>query len=96
MLCRYINDKFYVLELDKVHVDENLIYKEELSAISDSQVRKLRTIKIASVKVLWKNRLIEKATWNTESYVQSKISQLFENSSTILNCSSMSVYLKCR
>ncbi|XP_070056473.1 uncharacterized protein [Nicotiana tomentosiformis] len=55
-----------------VHLDESLAYEEESVAILDRQVHKLRSKKIAVVKVLWKGQPSEEATWETESAMQSR------------------------
>ncbi|XP_047264435.1 uncharacterized protein LOC107865203 [Capsicum annuum] len=60
--------------------DENLSYEEEPFAILDRDVRKLRAKEIASVKVQWKNRSIEEATWETEADMHSKYPHLFASS----------------
>ncbi|XP_060177986.1 uncharacterized protein LOC132607922 [Lycium barbarum] len=44
-------------------VTRNLTYEEELIAILDRQVRRLRNKEVASVKVLWKSKDKEKMTW---------------------------------
>ena len=61
-------------------LDENLTYEEEPIAILDRQVRKLRSKEIASVKVQWKHRPVEEATWETESDMRSRYPQLFTDS----------------
>ncbi|WMV55148.1 hypothetical protein MTR67_048533 [Solanum verrucosum] len=50
--------------LSDVHPE--LQYEEEPVAILDRDVRKLRTKEIKSVKVQWKHRPVEEATWETE------------------------------
>ncbi|XP_059295662.1 uncharacterized protein LOC132049000 [Lycium ferocissimum] len=49
-------------------------------AILDRQVRKFGSKEIASVKVQWKHRSIEEATWETESDRRSRYHQLFTDS----------------
>ncbi|XP_059295571.1 uncharacterized protein LOC132048904 [Lycium ferocissimum] len=65
--------------LDKV---KNLSYEEEPIAILYREVCKLRSKEIVSVKVQWKNRLIEEATWETESDMCNNYPQLFTESGT--------------
>ncbi|WMV58137.1 hypothetical protein MTR67_051522 [Solanum verrucosum] len=43
-------------------VDESLSYEEVPFEILDRQVKKLRNKEVASVKVLWRNRLFDGAT----------------------------------
>ena len=49
--------------MSSVLLDENLTYEEEPVAILDRQIRELRSREIASIKVQWKNRPVEEATW---------------------------------
>ncbi|XP_070036567.1 uncharacterized protein [Nicotiana tomentosiformis] len=51
MLCKYHEDKSHVLDFSTVLLDENLAYEEELAAILDRQVWKLKSKEIASAKV---------------------------------------------
>ncbi|WMV30068.1 hypothetical protein MTR67_023453 [Solanum verrucosum] len=44
----------------------------------------LRTKEIKFVKVQWKHRLVEEATWETEKDVQDKYPHLFVDSGTTL------------
>ncbi|XP_059312945.1 uncharacterized protein LOC132064089 [Lycium ferocissimum] len=62
MLKKYHSDGSYIVRWDSVLLDNNLSYEKELIAIQDRQVRKLRSKKIASVKVQWKHRPVEEAT----------------------------------
>ena len=51
-------------------------------AILDREVRKLRSREIASMKVQWKNRAVEEATWEKEADMQEKYPHLFTDSGT--------------
>ncbi|XP_070044970.1 uncharacterized protein [Nicotiana tomentosiformis] len=51
MLWMYHGDPSHVLDFSSVQLDKDLSYVEELVAILDKQVQKLRLKKIASVKV---------------------------------------------
>ena len=57
-------------------------YEEEPVAILDREVRKLRSREIASIKVQWKNRPIEEATWDKETGMQERYPHLFTDSGT--------------
>ncbi|WMV59644.1 hypothetical protein MTR67_053029 [Solanum verrucosum] len=46
----------------------------------DRDVRKLRTKEIKSVKVQWKHRLVEEATWETDKDMRDKYPQLLDDS----------------
>ncbi|XP_059295537.1 uncharacterized protein LOC132048867 [Lycium ferocissimum] len=77
MLKRYHGDSSYIIHWDSILLYENFSYEKEAVAILDMDVRKLRSKKIASVKVQWKNRPVKEATWETESDMCSKYPQLF-------------------
>ncbi|KAK4738711.1 hypothetical protein R3W88_002408 [Solanum pinnatisectum] len=80
MLKRYHGDRDYIIKWDSVVLDNDLQYEEEPVAILDRDVRKLRTKEIKSVKVQWKHRPVEKATWETEKDMRDKYPQLFVDS----------------
>lgn len=54
-------------------------YKEVPIEIFDWQVHWLRTMDVTLVKVLWKNHMIEKATWEAEEDMNSKYPFLFSS-----------------
>ena len=58
-------------------------YEEELVAILDREVRKLRSKEIASIKVQWKNRLVEESTWENEAVKKERYPHLFTDSGTL-------------
>ena len=82
MLKRYHGDGNYIIRWDSVLLDENLSYEEEPVAILDREVRKLRSREIASIKVQWKNRPVEEATWEKEADMQERYPHLFKDSGT--------------
>ncbi|XP_021300143.1 uncharacterized protein LOC110428602 [Herrania umbratica] len=66
MLRKYIKDLTHVIRYDWVQLDERLTFEEQLVAILHRQVKQLRSKEIASVKMLWQNQSVEKATWELE------------------------------
>ncbi|XP_070022771.1 uncharacterized protein [Nicotiana sylvestris] len=78
MLKRVVGDPSVIVPIEAIEVNEELSYEEILVAILDRQVQKLRTKEIASVKVLWRNQQVEKATWETEEELRKKYPHLFE------------------
>ncbi|WMV32712.1 hypothetical protein MTR67_026097, partial [Solanum verrucosum] len=70
----------HVIQWDSVLLDQNLTFEEEPTTILDRQIRKLRSKEIASVKVQWKHRPVEEATWQIELDIRSRYPQLFERS----------------
>ena len=55
---------------------------EEPIAILDREIRKLRSREIASIKVQWKNRPVEEATWEKEVDMRERYPHLFTDSGT--------------
>ncbi|XP_069154406.1 uncharacterized protein [Solanum lycopersicum] len=77
MLKKYHQGGDHVIQWDSVLLDQNLTFEEEPITILDRQIRKLRSKEIASVKVQWKHRPVEEATWETEADMRSKYPNLF-------------------
>ncbi|WMV54810.1 hypothetical protein MTR67_048195 [Solanum verrucosum] len=63
MLKKCIGDPVSIIPLEGLGVDESLSYEEVPVEILDRQVKRLRNKKVASVKVLRRNHLVEGATW---------------------------------
>ena len=59
MLKKCIGDLMSILPLEGLGMNENLSYEEVPVEILDRQVKKLRNKEVASVKVLWRNHLVE-------------------------------------
>ena len=79
---RYHGDGNYIIRWDSVLLDENLSYEEEPVAILGREVRKFRSREIASIKVQWRNRPVEEATWEKEADMQERYPHLFTDSCT--------------
>lgn len=82
MLKRYHGHGDYIIKWDSIVLNKDLQYEKETVAILDCNMRKLRTKQIKSVKVQWKHRPVEEATWETERDMWDKYPQLFIDSST--------------
>ena len=80
MLKKYHQVGAHVIQWDSVLLYQNMTFEEEPITILDRKIRKLRSKEIASVKVQWKHRPVEEATWETESDMRSKYPHLFERS----------------
>ncbi|WMV58115.1 hypothetical protein MTR67_051500 [Solanum verrucosum] len=55
---------------------------QELAAVHlilDRHVRKLRTNKVASLKVLWRNQFVDEATWEADEDMKKRYPHLFES-----------------
>ena len=77
MLKKCIGDPVSILPLEGLGVNENLSYEEVPVEILDRQVKKLRNKKVASVKVPWRNHLVEGATWEAEADMKPRYPHLF-------------------
>ena len=67
-----------ITPIENIGIKDSLSYEEILVQILDRQVHKLRTKKVASVKVLWRNQFIRQDTWKVEEYMKKIYSHLFE------------------
>ena len=65
MLKKCIGDPERILPIEGLGVKDNLSYEDFPIQILESQVKRLRNKEVVSVKVLWKNHLVEGATWRT-------------------------------
>ena len=74
-----ISDPVSILPIKGLGVKDKLSYEEVPVQILDRQVKKLRNKEVVSVKVLWKNHLVEGATWEAEVDMNSHYPHLFEN-----------------
>ena len=79
MLRKCLGDPSVIVPLDMVNVEENLSYEEVPVEILDRQVKRLRNKEIASVKVLWRNQLVESATWEAEADMMKRYPYLFQS-----------------
>ena len=77
LLRKFIGDENTIVPLQDVTIEENSSYEEVPVEILDRQVKRLRNKEIASVKVLWRNQLLESATWEAEEDIQERYPYLF-------------------
>ena len=66
-----------ILPIEGLRVDENLSYEEFPVEILDRQVKILSNKEVTSIKVLWRNHLVEGATWEVEANMKSRYPHLF-------------------
>ena len=60
-------------------IKDSLFYQEILVKILDCQVRKLRTMEVTSVRVLWRNQFVKEASWKAELHMKRRYPHLFES-----------------
>ncbi|WMV24721.1 hypothetical protein MTR67_018106 [Solanum verrucosum] len=77
MLKKCKGDPSLILPTESVRIKDSFSYEEIPVQILDHQVRRLRTKDVASVKVLWRNQLVEEATWEAEGAMKKRYSYLF-------------------
>ncbi|XP_073298494.1 uncharacterized protein [Primulina huaijiensis] len=78
MLRKYLSNFSYVLRHEALDLLPNLSYEEVPVQIMDCKVKVLRRNKeIGFVKVLWRNHVIEEATWELEEEMRQRYSYLF-------------------
>ena len=77
MLKKCMGDPSLIIPTEDVGIKDSLSYDEIPVEILDRQVRKLRTKEVASVTVLWRNHLVEGATWEAEADMKSHYPHLF-------------------
>ena len=72
MLKKCLSDPTSILPGEGLGVNEALSYKDVPLQILDRQVKRLRNKEIATVKVLWRNHLVEGATWEAKADMRSR------------------------
>ena len=82
MLRKYIPDPSHVLEAPEIELRDDLSYEEQPVQILGREEKELRNKTISLVKVLWRNLLVEEATWEREDQMQSQYPHLFQDTGT--------------
>ncbi|XP_073017862.1 uncharacterized protein [Primulina eburnea] len=63
MLRKYISNSSHVLRHEAFDLMPNLTYQEVPIQILDRKVKVIRNKEIGIIKILWRNQLVEEATW---------------------------------
>lgn len=79
MLHKFISEPKAILPIEGIGAYENLSYEKVLVEILDRQVKKLRNKVVASIKFIWRNNLVEGATWKAKANMKSRFSHLFSD-----------------
>ena len=82
MLHKYISDPSHVLEAPEIELRNDLSYEKQPVQILGREEKELRNKIISLVKVLWRNHLVEEATWERENQMQSQYPHLFHDPGT--------------
>ncbi|WMV55641.1 hypothetical protein MTR67_049026 [Solanum verrucosum] len=81
LLKKYVGHPSSIVPLESVAVKDSLSYKDVPVEILDRQVRRLRNKEVASIKVLWRSKSVEGATWEAETTMKFKYPHLFPSDS---------------
>ena len=79
MLRKYISDPSHVLETPPIELKEDLSFEVQPVTIVDQEIKQLKNKIIPIVKVLWSSDAVEEMTWETEAFMRSQYSYLFDN-----------------
>jgi len=80
-LRKYVPDPSHVLKYSPLQLQEDLSYTVEPVQILDRKEKQLRNKAIPLVKVLWRSKEIEEATWESEEEMMQNYPQLFQGTS---------------
>ena len=85
MLRKYTQDPAHVVDWGLFIVDIDGTFEEGPMSIMDNQDQVLRRKTLRLVKVLWKHRGVEKATWEPEDTMRAIYHFLFEDEGALYN-----------
>ncbi|XP_073033891.1 uncharacterized protein [Primulina eburnea] len=77
MLRKYMSNPSHLLNYEPLYLTPHLSFEERPTQILDKQEKRLRNKVIKKVKVKWVNHSEEEATWETETEMRSRYSELF-------------------
>ncbi|XP_075489539.1 uncharacterized protein LOC142528380 [Primulina tabacum] len=78
MIRKYLSNPSHVVWYDSLDLLPNLSYEKMPIQILDRKVKVLRNKEIGLVKVLWRNQVIEEATWEPEEEMKHRYPSLFD------------------
>ena len=82
MLGKYTPDPAHVVDWDELVIDADGTFEEGPVRIMDSREQVLRCKTVRLVKVLWKHRGVEEATWEHEDTMRTRYPFLFQDEGT--------------
>ncbi|XP_068304298.1 uncharacterized protein [Pyrus communis] len=77
MLRHYVSDPSDVITPQPLEINLDLTYDEEPVTILDWKAKNLRNKTVRLVKILWRNHLVEEATWETNDQMRDLYPRLF-------------------
>ena len=81
LLKAYKTDSRHILNYEPINVQPDLTYEERPVRIVDTKLQELRSKEVKLVKVIWKNRNVEEATWELEDEMRKNHPSLFNDQS---------------
>ena len=82
LLKKCVGDPASIVQFESVAVKDCISYEDLPVQILDRQFRMLRNKEVASVKVLWRSKLVKKAIWEAEATMKATYPHLFPFDST--------------
>ena len=79
ILRKYTPDPTHVVDWGELVIDANGTFEEGLMRLMDSWDQVLRGKTMRLVKVLWRHREVEEATWEREDTIRTSYLFLFED-----------------
>ena len=83
MLWKYTPNPTHVVDWGELVVDTDGTFEEGLVRIMDSRDQVLRRKTVRLVKVLWRHRGVEEATWERDDTMHTTYPFLFEDEGTL-------------
>jgi hypothetical protein len=77
MLRKYLRDPELKIEVDPIIIQRDLTIDAQLVRVLDFLEHVMRNRTIKYIKILWSNQTEREATWELESIMRSKYSDLF-------------------
>ena len=81
-LRKYIPDPSHALEALEIELRDDLSYEGQPVQILGREEKELPNKTISLVKALWRNHLVEEATWEREDQMRSQYPHIFHNTGT--------------
>ena len=82
MIWKYTPDPTHVVDWGELVIDADGTFEEGPVPIMDSREQVLRRKSVRLVKVLWKHRGVEEATWEHEDTMRTRYPFLFQDEGT--------------
>ncbi|XP_043725666.1 uncharacterized protein LOC122672235 [Telopea speciosissima] len=79
LMKKYVHDPSHALNYEPLDLKVDMTYEEKPIRILDRKDQVLHNRSIPLVKVLWKNHVIEEASWEREEDMRAKYPELFTN-----------------